>query len=135
VRLWGWIRPARRPCRELHRVDFIAGLLGAEPGNPRVLTPEPGRSPRWATHSRQRRPANLSSKNFHLAGEVSRATLLPIGDLGSLRRFPTPAWSSPGQLSSAVEQRFCNLLHNREHPPIFSQAPGAQESSMFTEVP
>ena len=31
------------------------------------------------------------------------------------------------RLSSAAEQQFCNLLHNREHPPIFSQAPGAQD--------
>ena len=31
------------------------------------------------------------------------------------------------RLSSAAEQRFCNLLHNREHLPIFSQAPGAQD--------
>jgi len=34
-----------------------------------------------------------------------------------------------------VEQRFRNLLHNREHPLIFSQAQGAQDSPMFTEVP
>jgi len=31
------------------------------------------------------------------------------------------------RLSSAAEQQFCNLLHNREHLPIFSRAPGAQD--------